>query len=445
MKIKPLQSNLPKLISEYLRKRSFGNYTLELGNKKLYKNVIVVPAIQECENIKNLLDSISQCNPQYFSQTLVIFVVNNFAISSQEVKLDNNCSLTYLRSIILQTPIDELSKRICESGLNIGLVDASSNGNEMPEKEGGVGLARKIGMDLALYHFDYLAAGKNILICLDSDCTVDENYLTEIVNEFNQRNINAGYVQYFHNMPADKEEQAAIICYEIFLRYYVLSLNFAKSPYAIDTIGSTMICDVESYAKIGGMNMKKAAEDFYFMEKLSKITEIHKITSTKVYPSPRKSWRVPFGTGQRINRYFLQTHDEYQLFNPESFVVLKKWLEIFNGDDILSEEEYLLKAKLINESLYEFLIQNSFRESWKKILADTKKKEQLIKQKKFWFDGFRTLKLIHFLRDKQFPPINMFDALDIILLEYGKKISRSESIPSLEIQQQYLNELRSLS
>lgn len=30
----------------------------------------------------------------------------------------------------------------------------------MPEKDGGVGLARKIGMDLALGHFDYKNSGK---------------------------------------------------------------------------------------------------------------------------------------------------------------------------------------------------------------------------------------------------------------------------------------------
>ena len=30
-----------------------------------------------------------------------------------------------------------------------------------------------------------------------------------------------------------------------------------------------------------------------------------------VYPSERKSWRVPFGTGQRVTRFHANTHKEY--------------------------------------------------------------------------------------------------------------------------------------
>ena len=47
----------------------------------------------------------------------------------------------------------------------------------MPHKIGGVGLARKIGMDEALKIFNYNSTSKKILICLDADCTVASNYL----------------------------------------------------------------------------------------------------------------------------------------------------------------------------------------------------------------------------------------------------------------------------
>ena len=71
--------------------------------------------------------------------------------------------------------------------------------------------------------------------------------------------------------PVDNDETKAIICYEIFLRYYVLGLKFAKSDYAFHTIGSTMLCTPDAYVKVEGMNKRKAAEDFYFLEKLAKI------------------------------------------------------------------------------------------------------------------------------------------------------------------------------
>jgi len=355
--------------------------------------------------------------------------------SNAEAKTDNWKSIEHLRKIILEKKNPEI---------NIGLVDASSSGFELPEKDGGVGLARKIGMDLALTQFNYSNSGKNILICLDADCTVSNNYLESIIQTFKQPNIHAAYVQYEHMLPENESEQLAIICYEIFLRYYVLGLQYANSPFAFPTIGSTMICDFESYIKVGGMNKKKAAEDFYFMEKLAKITEIKEISDAKVYPSNRGSWRVPFGTGQRVNRFFAGTHKEYLLYNPKSFDVLKSWLKIYNSEEIFDAEYYLKSATAIHKSLYDFLVQNSFEDSWNKILKNSKSDEQKQKQKQIWFDGFRTLKLIHYLRDNGFPLVNMFEALDEIfeITKHKLQFKRREIIPSVEDQLKYLNILR---
>jgi hypothetical protein len=195
------------------------------------------------------------------------------------------------------------------------------------------------------------------------------------------------------------------------------------------------------------MNKKKAAEDFYFMEKLAKITRIHKIDSTKIYPASRGSWRVPFGTGQRVNRYIAGTHEEYVLYDPKSFDVLQKWLSVFNSREILTADEYLKKARAINTTLHTFLQQNSFQESWQKILHNSKTEEQIQKQKMIWFDGFRTLKLIHFLRDNEFPSINMFDALDQMLQCFDQTPLRpnNNSFPPIDIQIKYLSKLRELS
>ena len=71
----------------------------------------------------------------------LLIVVNNSVSSSEEVKLDNQTTLTYLRNL--------------QSKINISFIDAASAGKEMDDKNGGVGLARKIGMDLALTKFDY--------------------------------------------------------------------------------------------------------------------------------------------------------------------------------------------------------------------------------------------------------------------------------------------------
>lgn len=431
-------SQSPITVLSYLRKYGLKDWSLELSTREKFNNIIVIPAIQENENIKRLLASLLDNDKKYLETSLFIFVINNLKSSNNEIKTDNKNSLEYLRKIIFEKS---------NYGINIGLIDASSSGLELPEKDGGVGLARKIGMDIALQQFDYTNTDKKILMCLDADCKVDKNYLTSIIQTFNQPNIHAAYVEYEHILPENKQDQLAIICYEIFLRYYVLGLRYANSPFAFPAIGSTMICDYESYIKIGGMNKKKAAEDFYFMEKLAKITEIKKISNAKVYPSSRGSFRVPFGTGQRVNRFFAGTHNEYLLYDPKSFDILKSWLKIYNSKEILDAEFYLKSASSIHKSLYDFLVQNSFEDSWNKILKNSKSDEQKQKQKQIWFDGFRTLKLIHYLRDNGFPQVHMFETLDqyFELTNYNLQFKRKEIIPSIEEQVEYLDLLRKLS
>lgn len=441
-------NNQPISVINYLSRYGLDRWKLELSIPDQFNNIIVVPAIQEYENIQLLLESLIQNDNKYFKETLVMFVINNLAVSSDDVKKDNRKSLALLREIISKISCIELAKKIIDVGLNVGLVDAASIGLELPEKDGGVGLARKIGMDLALSLFDYTNQAKKILICLDADCTVEQNYLTSIVvRAFHHSDIHAAYVNYEHPLPEHEQDKRAIICYEIFLRYYVLGLKWANSPFAFPTIGSTMICDYESYLRIGGMNKKKAAEDFYFMEKLAKITTIYKIDSTKIYPASRGSWRVPFGTGQRVNRYIAGTHEEYVLYDPKSFNVLQKWLSVYNSQKILNADEYLNEAKAINKTLHTFLVQNSFEGSWSKILHNSKSDIQREKQKMTWFDGFRTLKLIHYLRDNEFPSINMFDALDQMLQRFDQTQLRPDNnaFPSIDIQIKYLSRLREIS
>lgn len=439
-----INKDLPEYVTKYLNKYGTNGWILKTDAASKYNNIIVVPAISEYENIGNLLQSLSKNDKRYFSATLVLFVINNLKSSADETKKENQRTIHLLKKIISGKITDEIEKIIYESGLNIGFIDAASDEFVLPEKEGGVGLARKIGMDTALTLFDYNNKEKKILICLDADCTVEENYLASIVDAFDQLKTSAAYVEYGHALPKNENEKAAIICYEIFLRYYVLGLKYAGSPFAFPTIGSTMICDAESYCKIGGMNKRKAAEDFYFMEKLAKVTSIHEIKKTTVHPSSRGSWRVPFGTGQRVNRFLSKSRNEYFLYDPESFIVLKKWNDIFLKEENKTADYYLERAGEIHPSLKIFLEMNLFAEQWQKILEGSKSSAQIQKQKILWFDGFKTLKLIHFLRDESFPEINMFDALDEMmkLTKYELRGTGTAAIPDIDQQLEYLETLK---
>src|SRR3972149_8207849 len=429
--------NLPDNVKSYLKKHSTKNYKLEFENKGGIDNVIVIPAIAEYENIQSLLSSLSKNDAAFFYSTLVLFVINNSHSSESSVKEDNRKSVDLLRSIINSNGNKEFKR----SGLQSGLIDVATDGNELTDKESGVGIARKIGMDMALAAFDYEYDTKKLIICLDADCTVSSNYITNVINDFNKNNYSAAIVNFEHNIYGSEENTAAIICYEIFLRYYVAGLSYANSAYSFHTVGSTIVCDRNSYIKIGGMNKGKAPEGFNFLEKISKHFSIGKLNSTTVFPSSRSSWRVPFGTGQRVTRFLAKTQNEYLLFDPLVFEILKSWLEIYNSNNIFAPRLLLDQSKVVHPELYNFLVYQNFEEQWSRILSNTKSDKQLKHQKRIWFDGFKTLKLIHHLRDTAFPEITMFDALDRFFakLKLSNSINRNcRTIPGLQIQKEYL-------
>ncbi len=68
---------------------------------------------------------------------------------------------------------------------------------------------------------------------------------------------------------------------------------------------------------------------------------------------------------------------------------------------------------------------------------------QIYKQKKFWFDGFRTLKLVHYLRDNGYPNLKMIDALNnfnkLIGVNYSNNfITKNEQLKYLELLKEYI-------
>lgn len=421
-------------LQRYLEKNQ--KYLREIESKiraASYDAVVIIPAIAEYENLKNLLNNLNENDEEAISRALILIVVNNLAGSDEKTKNENLQTLKYLKWLINEQVLK----------LNLAVIDCASEGATLDEKHGGVGLARKIGMDSALH----LLRESGLLVCLDADCSASKNYLKNILKFFEEKKFPAAVVRYEHLLN-DPKTEAAIICYEIFLRYYLLGLKYAGSPFAHHTIGSTMICTVDSYVSIGGMNKRKAAEDFYFIEKLAKDFEIGCITDAIVFPSSRGSWRVPFGTGQRVNRFLSHERNEYLLYSPESFSILKKWLALFNEWDGNNSQSLLKNVEAISSSLKYFLVENSFEDDWRKIFSNSKEKLQLEKQKRYWFDGFKTLKLIHCLRDNSHPLSPMFTALNEMFQLSNLNIDfewSKEEIPPIEIQKKYLHKLREVT
>ncbi|HKB84925.1 MAG TPA: hypothetical protein VKD08_02055, partial [Ignavibacteriaceae bacterium] len=96
--------SIPKAVEDYLKKYGLNDWAIETPLISGINNVVVVPAIAEFENLKKFLKSFINQDPLYFDSTLLIFVVNNTNSSGDEVKLDNQQTLIYLRNIMTGSP-----------------------------------------------------------------------------------------------------------------------------------------------------------------------------------------------------------------------------------------------------------------------------------------------------------------------------------------------------
>ncbi|MFN3695683.1 MAG: glycosyltransferase family A protein, partial [Ignavibacterium sp.] len=239
--------NLPDFVKTYLKKFSLPDWRISNSHKKLFDNIIVIPSLAEYEQLPQCLNSLEHNDEALLNETLILVVVNNSESADEEVKSNNKKTIQFLKSY--------------DGKLNLSFIDASSKGKELSDKFAGVGLARKIGCDLALTKFDYSSNKKKIIFFLDADCTVSSDYIQKVNLAFNKNDLHSAVIEYEHKFIDDTPEAEAIICYEIFLRYHRLGLKFAGSYYDYHTIGSTIVCDVESYIKAGGMNKRKAGED----------------------------------------------------------------------------------------------------------------------------------------------------------------------------------------
>jgi hypothetical protein len=281
----------------------------------------------------------------------------------------------------------------------------------MDDKKGGVGLARKFGMDRAA--MDAVSEGnpQELLVCLDADCRVAKNYLQVLQQaELEQTNIKALSIRYEHEFVGlnDKHKEG-IIGYEGFLRYYVLSLRWAQYPFSHQTVGSAMAVRADTYLKSGGMNTKKAGEDFYFLHKLMPLGGFVTISNTTVFPSPRLSNRVPFGTGKAMQRWLENDLKSYLVPHFMAFVQIKKFCETVNSVNRTTEANTFLDK--LPFSIVEFIgsekIVSAFNQAKQNSSNDINLQKRLFK----WFDGFKVMKFLHYYRDNIEPDVALEDAV----------------------------------
>ncbi len=356
---------------------------------------VVIPAMAESGSLFLTLESLAKNAPELLDSTCVVCVINQSANVSDEIRQDNVETLARLAEYRRTT------------SLHLLIVNACSPGRELPTGQ-GVGLARKIGMDWAAAFID---EERGLILSLDADTLVDANYLSSVADFFSGDGW-AAVVPYAHDLTVP-----AAAAYELFLRYHAAGLHWAGSPYHYTAMGCRIVCTVRAYVAAGGMNRRLAGEDFYFLQELVKTGRVGMVQGTEVRPSARASARTPFGTGQYVQSWSGEAC--HPLYAPESYEILRRWLDVVSNGADCDGATLLHHAEAIDGALRQFLETERFAEVWGRLRQTHTEIRRLRREFHRWFDGLKTVRLLHHLRDSGHPDCAQLEAVVELMSRMG--------------------------
>ena len=353
-------------VDKYLRKNP-APALLPYGR---YSTAVVIPAYDELDSIGPTLDSLNKALDQASLDAAVIVVIN-YPPGADDFQS---------KELLKET----------DSG-KFGKVHTIY----LPDNPGGVGAARKAGMDAFIHSVPPEEMEKSVICSLDADTVVEKDYFICTLPEV----LKGGAVSipFSHQKAETCAQQQAIDAYEAYMTRYVNKLSEAGSPYAFYTIGSAFAVRCDACIRSGGMKIKQAGEDFYFLQAVAKSSGVRQISSEAlVHPSPRISKRVPFGTGPAME--LLLNGGKLNIISDPAFDALGRFLHIAADPEALAELP-ILRSRL-EENMRIFLDKEEFFDRFSKVAEDNRKQpEKLLKSFHEWFDGLKTLKFLHFFSD----------------------------------------------
>lgn len=353
------------------------------------KVAVVIPAYNE--DIEGFISELQKLDCKRPNEIELIVVLNHSIIEADKIKE------------IHQSQFQKFNNYKLSSGIFLRFIPAF----DLKTKHAGVGLARKIGMDEALKRFQEINY-PGLIVCLDADCKVAPNYFDSLLNA-DSKGFSGLSLYYEHPLSElNSNDQDSILNYEIFLRYYSLGLKSAGYPHYYQTVGSSMACRSDLYSKIGGMNRRKAGEDFYFLHKVFPHANFRVWTETTIFPSARKSTRVPFGTGKAMIAMDEGLKDYSLLFHPEIF----KELSIFLAD--LSLIFHDLNSNL-SSIVLDFLKTENLLDDLKALISRSASLKAFETNFYYWFDGFKVMKYLHYCQANHFLDLQNMEACKELL------------------------------
>ncbi len=343
--------------------------------------IVVIP----CLNESDILQTLNSLNSCILPKTgiEVIILVNHSETAPENIREQN------LKTIF---EIEEWNSENQKSGLKF----YAAGPVELRKKWAGAGLARKWGMDEALRRFSLLDRPEGVIVSLDADTLVEQNYFTEIEKYFlkNQEDVGVTIAFTHQTEGLDKKHLEGIKLYEKYMVYYKNALEFTGYPYPMFTVGSAFAVRADAYLRRGGMNRRKAGEDFYFLQNLVQLGKVGELKITMVYPSARLSDRVPFGTGPVLRKWMSGDEDLTKTYNFQAFLHLKEFFDLKNRLFQISETEYLKVIENLPAAVTTFLKEDNF---WKEIADLNKNCSSSITFQQRFFQKFNAFKILKFL------------------------------------------------
>ncbi|MES1187181.1 MAG: hypothetical protein ABUL60_25415 [Myxococcales bacterium] len=374
-----------------------------------YAAGLVVPLQRERESF---LDNLAPALGEAGGRVLVVAVVNATDEAPAATHEANARLLRVLTDRLMprqqlptleRSPARALLGRL--GGFDLLLLDRASPGQRMPLGQ-GVGLARRTGMDLLLQLHQLGGLASPWLATTDADAEPPASYFPTLaavapLTPSGARRV-AVTLPFWHTPSGDAAIDRATADYELSLRYYTLGLAAAGSPYAYQSMGSSLAVAADAYAEVRGFPRRNAGEDFYLLDKLAKVGVLHRPACEPIRLRSRVSDRVPFGTGRKVGE-IVENGGDLSTYHPRVFELLRVTLAGLRDAVATRDAEALprhLKEQLDPGTIGAVSSALDELQAFEALPAmfgaspDARVRERRLLT---WFDALRTLRFIHLI------------------------------------------------
>jgi glycosyltransferase involved in cell wall biosynthesis len=399
------------ILDFYLNKQNPNKALINEPPKKHLQLIVIIPAYNE-PDILTTLNSLKRCTPAKYPSEVIVLINHSSKAPNSIVHQNHN---TYHQVL-------EWIKTDSTPHLKFHCVIKG----DFPEKHAGVGLARKTLMDEACRRFATNNNEAGIIASCDADSLVSINYIADIQKTFiADKKLNCTPFFFEHQITDYLSDlnKNAIRLYEMYLRYFKLALKSTGFPYAFHTVGSSFAVRASAYAKQGGMSKRQAGEDFYFLHKIFPLGNCMELNNVIVYPSARPSDRVPFGTGNAVQKILIE--NEFLTYHPIYFKHLNTFftnaITLFNKNNEAVNTLY----KKLDSTLQCFLSKEEFIQSISELKGNCATEKTYIHRFYQWFDAFKIIKYLNFVHNTV-PRIPITDAVHVFFDMQKKAICAIE-------------------